>query len=755
MKTLEISVTRLQRSTSARLAVLLALACTTGCPDDPISVDTVTAGSTGEDDPTTGPSTMTSPTSITTQGSTTDDPTTVGTTTTDTDSDTDSDTEADTDSDTDTDTGTDTEGGAICGDGVAEGDEACDGDDIATDCAGEGFESGDIACNDDCTVNTDACVLECGNAVIDDGEECDGDDLGEVADCVALDGTIYMGGALSCAKDCTYNVRLCEVITCGDDMVDGADTCDGTDLAGEDCVSQGFDEGTLACEAGCAAFDTTGCAYVCGDDGIDPGETCDGADLGGTDCVAQGFDGGTLACAVDCGTYDTAGCFSCGDDTVNGAEVCDGADLAGEDCVSQGFAGGGTLGCALDCGGYDTSMCVADFCGDGIINGDEVCDGAELGAADCTTEGFLGGTVSCNDDCTAVNTDSCFDAEATVCSTPALPVGPDFGTLTTDTLTVVTTGLAIVDVDVFTDITHTFAADLEMSVRYVAPDVTVELMNDQCGGDDDVLVTFDQDAAAGLDCLLPSPVGQGGNVLPEGDLDTALLGDGGGTWELNITDDAGGDGGTLNEWCVTTRTNSTAPFCGDGVIEGAEVCEGNEIGATTCEGLGFAGGSPDCGAGCDIDTSECSDTVIAVCNEPAAFITTGAPVNDTINIPITSGNVTDIDVHLDIAHTFTADLDITLTHNLTGTVVELTTDQCGGDNDIFAFFNDEADGLPDCVGIDLGIEGNVNAEGVLADFDAELAEGDWTLNVTDDAGGDDGTLNRWCVYITAETPVAL
>lgn len=47
--------------------------------------------------------------------------------------------------------------------------------------------------------------------------------------------------------------------TCGDGIVSGAESCDGLDLGGASCTSQGFGlGGTLACTAGCS-FDFSGC----------------------------------------------------------------------------------------------------------------------------------------------------------------------------------------------------------------------------------------------------------------------------------------------------------------------------------------------------------------------------------------------------------------------------------------------------------------------------------------------------------------
>ncbi len=48
---------------------------------------------------------------------------------------------------------------------------------------------------------------------------------------------------------------------------------------------------------------------VCGNDIAEEGEICDGADLRGETCETQGFDGGTLGCLEDCSGFDTSGCW--------------------------------------------------------------------------------------------------------------------------------------------------------------------------------------------------------------------------------------------------------------------------------------------------------------------------------------------------------------------------------------------------------------------------------------------------------------
>ncbi|MFH2007020.1 MAG: hypothetical protein ABI333_10585, partial [bacterium] len=203
-----------------------------------------------------------------------------------------------------------------------------------------------------------------------------------------------------------------DVAVCGNGVREAAEVCDGAELAGQTCESQGFDGGTLACRADCSGFDTSSCTGtgpVCGDDQQEGTEVCDGVDLAGQTCVSQGYDGGTLACLAGCSAFDTSSCTGtgpvCGDGQQEGAEVCDGAALGGRTCLDEGYYTG-TLGCLGDCTGFDTTAC-SETCGDGAINGAEVCDGAALGGRTCLDEGFNGGTLACLGDCTGYDTTGC------------------------------------------------------------------------------------------------------------------------------------------------------------------------------------------------------------------------------------------------------------------------------------------------------------------------------------------------------------
>lgn len=190
--------------------------------------------------------------------------------------------------------------------------------------------------------------------------------------------------------------------------------------------------------------------------------------------------------------------------------------------------------------------------------------------------------------------------------------------------------------------------------------------------------------------------------------------------------------------------------CGDDIVNGADVCDMTALGQTRCEDLGFTGGSLDCSGDCaTFDLSECSDNVIAVCSSPGAAIDSAFPTTtDTITVP-NMGTITDVDVFVDVTHTFDGDLEISLLADDLGLSNELTFDNCGGSNDVWAFFNDEGNAAVGTSCVEpVGIEGNTIPDTALSAYDGSEASGEWTLSITDDAGSDTGTLNTWCLYFT-------
>jgi hypothetical protein len=116
---------------------------------------------------------------------------------------------------------------------------------------------------DDCTVSDapgtcrfGACeIWFCGDGIRHGTEACDGEDLGldvdrdVPADCVSLG--FYEPDGLACAPStCTYDVSACGGGYCGDGMVNGPESCDGS--TNTTCVAIGFDAGSLTCSSVCS-----------------------------------------------------------------------------------------------------------------------------------------------------------------------------------------------------------------------------------------------------------------------------------------------------------------------------------------------------------------------------------------------------------------------------------------------------------------------------------------------------------------------
>lgn len=165
---------------------------------------------------------------------------------------------------------------------------------------------------------------------------------------------------------------------------------------------------------------------LCGNGYIDSGEVCDGTNLNGATCESLGFGAGPLLCAANCLSFDPSACgasSTCGDGVKNGTDVCDGDDLGGQSCQTQGFSAG-DLKCFPNCTGFDTSSCTGQIvCGNGMIEGNEVCDGTQLNGETCESQGLGLGTLACKDDCSGYDTSGCSEECQPQCGTRVC--GPD------------------------------------------------------------------------------------------------------------------------------------------------------------------------------------------------------------------------------------------------------------------------------------------------------------------------------------------
>lgn len=151
-----------------------------------------------------------------------------------------------------------------CGNSLIEGTEQCDGTELGgATCSSlpGGFAGGTLACTDGCTFDTTGCTMEppvCGDGLVDPGEDCDGDELGG-ATCQSVGE--FTGGILGCTQQCTFDTSGClhQPPACGNGVLDQGEDCDGEDLGGSICENVGdFAGGTLACNQLCE-LDTSGC----------------------------------------------------------------------------------------------------------------------------------------------------------------------------------------------------------------------------------------------------------------------------------------------------------------------------------------------------------------------------------------------------------------------------------------------------------------------------------------------------------------
>lgn len=152
------------------------------------------------------------------------------------------------------------------------------------------------------------------------------------------------------------------------------------------------------------------------------------------------------------------------------------------------------------------------------------------------------------------------------------------------------------------------------------------------------------------------------------------------------------------------------------------------------------GGSGGGGGGSD-ETHNSTDVPKAIPDGP------GGTVTSTIVVPPTTiiTSIADVDVNIDITHTFDGDLDVFL-ESPSGTVVELFTGVGSGGNNFTGTVLDDEAATPITAG-SAPFSGSFQPEGSLTDFDGQSAIGTWTLTITDQASADVGTLNSWSLEL--------
>ncbi len=136
----------------------------------------------------------------------------------------------------------------------------------------------------------------------------------------------------------------------------------------------------------------------------------------------------------------------------------------------------------------------------------------------------------------------------------------------------------------------------------------------------------------------------------------------------------------------------------------------------------------------------------------------GPLVTSVINIPSDINNIDDVNVTLDVSHTYIQDMVFQLA-SPSGEIVSLWSRNCDNEDSFVITFNDNGAALPS-PGTDCGPSPGPGPTGVFApvDPDDDLltvfsngTSGDWTLQFADFFNGDVGTLNSWDIEICSTT----
>jgi len=142
----------------------------------------------------------------------------------------------------------------VCGEGKAEGAEACDGTDLKGEtCQTKGYATGSLTCNANCTLNYTQCSggVVCGNGKSEAGEQCDDGNLVNGDGCSSVC-TTETGGSCNhngipeaangeeCDDGNTDTADLCtnacKLAKCGDSYIQTGEQCDdGNTVSGDGC----------------------------------------------------------------------------------------------------------------------------------------------------------------------------------------------------------------------------------------------------------------------------------------------------------------------------------------------------------------------------------------------------------------------------------------------------------------------------------------------------------------------------------------
>ncbi|MBT8274026.1 MAG: proprotein convertase P-domain-containing protein, partial [Bacteroidia bacterium] len=159
-------------------------------------------------------------------------------------------------------------------------------------------------------------------------------------------------------------------------------------------------------------------------------------------------------------------------------------------------------------------------------------------------------------------------------------------------------------------------------------------------------------------------------------------------------------------------------------------------------------------ANTSVTNSECATT--SSTDTPIAVGPNGGTVTTSVINIADDFVVDDVNVSINISHTWVGDLDITLLHPDGITSVELMPNNtCGNCDDMDVTFDDAA--ASSITTANAGpITGTYSpANGSLSTFNGLMTAGDWTLTITDNANGDGGQLNGWDLQLCGDMNLSI
>ncbi|WP_068264587.1 S8 family serine peptidase [Rubripirellula obstinata] len=349
-------------------------------------------------------------------------------------------------------------------------------------------------------------------------------------------------------------------------------------------------------------------------------------------------------------------------------------------------------------------------------------------------------------------------------------------------------------IEVLVDIDHTFVGDLSLDL--ISPDGTSFRLASQVGesGNGFDGTVFADDADVPIES--GSPPFQG-RFRPQDVINQALLGTINGDWRLRVSDDFGEDDGTLNQWSIQFKSSepsvqsnadgryrflnldaasypvglavseswvATSALTQTVIVQqdqtsgnidfgvakrnrfygafyrdtnGNNIRDDDEIGVADQIAFNDANFNETLDMGTFVSFADSPDEPIVDLDVAVAVIEVAG---------IAANSVLDLDVQVDLTHTFTADLTLLL-ESPAGIQVPLFIQHGGsGENLTGTIFDDDAS--QSIAAASSPFTGRFQPIGSLSDFENGLINGAWTLRVFDVAPADVGTIDRWELMFT-------